>query len=158
MRNIKKNKGFTLIELLVVIAIIGLLSSIILAAMSGAKNKANDATALSDMHQLQNALEMYKNDNGNYPNGTGVTLGALVPTYISVLPKVPSSIGTPWTNYVYTSTLANISCGLVPPTGYVIYMQLDNGGNTYSGNTSLKQTLKHFYFGSTDMGWPCVEM
>lgn len=60
-------KGFTLIELLVVISIIGLLSSIVLAALSSAKSKGNDARRLQDIHAIQLALELYYNDHGEYP-------------------------------------------------------------------------------------------
>jgi prepilin-type N-terminal cleavage/methylation domain-containing protein len=62
-----REKGFTLIELLVVIAIIGLLSSIILAALSTARQKGQDASTLEEVHQIQNALAEYYNDNGFYP-------------------------------------------------------------------------------------------
>lgn len=63
----KLQAGFTLIELLVVIAIIGLLSSVVLASLQGARESSRDARRLQDMKQLQTALEMYYNDNGEYP-------------------------------------------------------------------------------------------
>lgn len=62
-----RSRGFTLIELLVVIAIIGILSSVVLASLSTARAKANDAKRVSEIHAIRTALEMYANDNGNYP-------------------------------------------------------------------------------------------
>jgi prepilin-type N-terminal cleavage/methylation domain-containing protein len=54
----KKQKGFTLIELLVVIAIIGILASIVLVSLGGARAKARDAQRLSDVKQMALILEM----------------------------------------------------------------------------------------------------
>ena len=45
-------KGFTLIELLVVIAIIGILSTMAVVSLSGARSKADDAKIKSDLSQL----------------------------------------------------------------------------------------------------------
>ena len=74
----KKNKqGFTLIELLVVIAIIGLLSTLAVVALGSARKKANDSKRLSDIKQVQTALELYYTDNNSYPvAGTSVDLGS----------------------------------------------------------------------------------
>ncbi len=63
----KNKKGFTLIELLVVIAIIGLLAAIIAVSVNSARKKARDAQRVSDMKQIQTALELYYDDNEEYP-------------------------------------------------------------------------------------------
>lgn len=60
-------QGFTLIELLVVIAIIGILASVVLASLNSARRKSRDARRLSDMKQIQVALEMYFDGAGSYP-------------------------------------------------------------------------------------------
>jgi type II secretion system protein G len=85
MNGLNKNKGFTLIELLVVVAIISLLSSVVLTSLNSARAKARDARRLSDVRQLQIALELYYDDNGSYPSsGTACSGWALShPGYIA---------------------------------------------------------------------------
>lgn len=60
-------KGFTLVELLVVIAIIGLLSTLAVVSLGSARSKARDARRISDIKQVQSALELYFADQGAYP-------------------------------------------------------------------------------------------
>lgn len=67
-KRIRKNRGFTLIELLVVIAIIGLLSSIVLAALANARVAAQTSARVSAIRQYVNAIELYYSQNGYYPN------------------------------------------------------------------------------------------
>ena len=62
----KKHRGFTLIELLVVIAIIGILASIVLVSLSGARTKAKDASVKANMDTMRLAVEMYATGNNTY--------------------------------------------------------------------------------------------
>src|SRR5438876_11629907 len=58
--------GFTLIELLVVIAIIGILASLLLPAMSKAKESGRSALCRSNMLQLGLGMLMYSDENNEY--------------------------------------------------------------------------------------------
>ena len=72
-------KGFTLIEMLVVIAIVGLLSSVVVVGLSGAREKARDARRLADSRGLQNSLEIEYSDASGYPDTTAFTITAKGP-------------------------------------------------------------------------------
>lgn len=61
----KDLKGFTLIELLVVIAIIGILSAVVLASLSTARSKGQDAKIQEQLSSMRAAAEIYYGTNGN---------------------------------------------------------------------------------------------
>jgi len=103
----KKQRGFTLIELLVVIAIIGLLSTLAVVALNNARQKSRDARRVSDIKQIQTALELNYNDANSYPAtltmGTDpIAFGGT--TYMAITPSNPTpadgSCGS--SVYVYT--------------------------------------------------------
>ena len=86
----RKSKGFTLIELLVVISIIGILSSIVLISMGGAREKARDARRSSDIRQIGTALELYYTDIEAYAGASGsAAMPTAISTYMTEVPKDP---------------------------------------------------------------------
>jgi general secretion pathway protein G len=121
--------AFTLIEILVVIAIIAILAGLLLQTSSYIQEKAGISRAQTEIKAMENALERYKVDTGDYPTTTGssaspgsdsdtstkVVIGALMPA---------SSTGS---NVYFTFTKKMLSDTNTPTNGYV----LDPWGNSY---------------------------
>ncbi len=132
---LRNSKGFTLIELLVVIAIIGLLSSIVLVSMGGARKKARDARRESDIRQISTAMEMCLDDsgcgNGSY-QATAVSSSRLtttsIGTYLNPLPLDPGG-GTGTCTGTSTEPTAGAYCGVANSAGaeYCIFATLSDG-------------------------------
>jgi len=117
-------RGFTLIELLVVIAIIGILASIVLASLDSARKKGRDARRIADIKQLQLALELYYDQNNQFP--TALSTSTLVASnFISTIPKDPQT----GNNYSYAALQGSASspdtCG-----SYHLGATLENGNNS----------------------------
>jgi len=91
----KKNKGFTLIELLVVIAIIGILSSVVLASLSSARNKGKDAAVKSQLASMKAQAELFYSTGETYTGICSTTAGTgLADLLIATKSSVGMDTGT----------------------------------------------------------------
>jgi general secretion pathway protein G len=91
----ERKKGFTLIELLVVIAVIGILSTVTLIAFAGVREDARDARRMSDLREINMAMEMYNTATGAYiDSAAGVDSVTAISTYMPVVPVDPTNSGS----------------------------------------------------------------
>lgn len=68
---VRQGRGFTIVELLIVVVVIGILASITLVAYSNVQGRARDSRRMTELNAIVKALELYKLNNGAYPNEVG---------------------------------------------------------------------------------------
>ncbi|HPT08485.1 MAG TPA: FISUMP domain-containing protein [bacterium] len=105
----KPNKpAFTLVELLVVIAIIGIISTLAVVSLTNARKSARDAKRMADVKQIQTALELYYQDNGEYPSTITNSIATSGNIYMQSFPTAPTPADGDCTDtdntYTYTSS------------------------------------------------------
>jgi general secretion pathway protein G len=109
--NYRNSRGFTLIEIMVVVVILGVLAAIVIPKFLDRPDQARVTKTKIDMKSLEEALGMFKLDNGFFPSteqgldalGTKPDTGRTPGKYAAggYLKKVPLD---PWNSpYVYLS-------------------------------------------------------
>ncbi|HCQ31158.1 TPA: hypothetical protein DIU27_02090 [Candidatus Collierbacteria bacterium] len=99
--------GFTLIELLVVMGIMAVLTGLAAFNFNQSRLRARDVQRKNDLGQLQKALELYRNDNNEYPGAAGFqnTLYESSPQYIKTI--FVDARASEWEDYQYLPGLGN---------------------------------------------------
>ncbi|MBN1333361.1 MAG: type II secretion system major pseudopilin GspG [Synergistales bacterium] len=72
-----RKRGFTLVEILVVVVILGLLATLVVPRVVGRGEEAKRTAALVQIREIEQALDLFKLDNGFYPT-TEQSLQALI--------------------------------------------------------------------------------
>ncbi len=124
---IPKTRAFTLIELIVVIAIIGFLTTLAFTSFSGARIQSRDQKKISDLSEIQLALEQYFNKYGFYPVKTD-DLSTGQYKFLAQVPT-PPSIDASY-NYVPLATPANPSICI----SYQLWTRLEGKNSTASSS------------------------
>ena len=137
------NRGFTLIELLVIIAIIGLMATLTVLALGSARQKTRDAKRVTDIKQIQVALQLYHSERNSYPLaadrlalgegvscdgapcltislGNGLAATASGTTYLTLVPANPLPGGASYTYASLDGQTYELTFSLEGPIGEFI--------------------------------------
>ncbi|MFL5264919.1 MAG: type II secretion system major pseudopilin GspG [Anaeromyxobacteraceae bacterium] len=92
----RRERGMTLIEIMVVITILGLIAAAVAVNVVNNLSEARVKQAKTDLHTIENCLDLYKVDKGRYPSteeGLAATVSA---------GKCKAGLRDPWGHdYVY---------------------------------------------------------
>ena len=148
-----KKKGFTLIEILVVITIAATLLVAGIVSYQSIQKRARDAKRKSDIEQVRSALEMYKADNGYYPEiyGGGVStftnIAALSTTlvdtgYLSSIPQDPKYNAVSY-DYPYQVQMQNAINGLYHAYCIAALLELPTEASLSCTSTTVPEGYNH---------------
>jgi prepilin-type N-terminal cleavage/methylation domain-containing protein len=136
-------KGFTLIELLVVISIIGVLSSVVMASLSTARERAKVTTVKQLVQQYRNLLELEISDTGT-PSRLYVSVwnpvgGTTIAQCNSNMPA-----GSPYRGQAVAicEQLINLR---IHPTSFNLNVGPGTGGMVYTIRSILSTSLWHYF-------------
>lgn len=130
--NKKYQKGFTLVELLVVIAIIGILATLLLLQLGVARQRARDAKRIADVNQVRTALELFFDDNGQYPQQATYAglAGGLVPKYLTLLPVDSLNISPHLYGYAFNGN-----------TKFHLWAELEQWAQALNSDSDINSTV-----------------
>src|SRR5436309_8156088 len=124
---LRRNRAFTLVELLVVIAIIGVLVSLLLPAVSAAREAARRASCSNNLKNLGLAMMNYHDSQKKFPLGA-ICTGCPTSTSYSFRDAPPAYWSTTWV------------ISILPQLEQQNMFNLFNPSQTYAANSQRQVT------------------
>ncbi len=161
--------GFTLVEIMVVIGIIGILATIVLAALNAGRSKSRDANRAANLKEMAKAINFYDSDvnnalagctggvssasasTNNIANCTGTVANPAAFNFSKVVdPSAPVAAGATAAGMCLKtasaacqySIHANDGSAIAPTTqNWEICSFLENGDKPYGGSTAANAVV-----------------
>lgn len=131
------SKGFTLIELLVVIAIIGILSSVVIASLNRARDRAADAKVKAQLAQVKDAAEIYFNQYADYGLATDLCDNMFVDPDSGMIPLTTLSNYQGAINITCRSTNIEYAISVTLPSDITTFWCVDSVGSAQENAADL---------------------
>jgi type II secretory pathway pseudopilin PulG len=111
---------------LVVIAIIGIISTVVIVTLNGARNKGKDASAKASLASLHGATDLfYTKNNYHYGAGVGVAASAIQNTTADETTLCKSADIIKLASAAFTQTANPVNCSISDSgESFIIYGQL----------------------------------
>ena len=150
----RRTLGFTLIELLVVIAIIAILAAILFPVFAQAREKARQASCLSNTKQLAEAIAMFAQDHNE------LLPKAFFNDQPDTDPNDSEAWGVPWYTgwdgilYPYYKTLPLLSC----PSDTIGRTYVPGSGIFPNGVTNIPTSYRYNVSNQEDDAWTALPL
>jgi len=136
-------EGFTLIELMVVVLIIAILLAIAIPTFLGARSKAEDRAAQSNLRNALTAEKTYYVDNEAYTDNTSSNLTNIEPSLTYAGNAGPSVVNTV---YVESATASDVYIASKSASGTCFYLHdSTTTGTTYATDSACGATAATSY-------------